>query len=165
MRLALIAFGSAAPVANFVSSHAKVTNDLAFTTGAGNTGTFNTGGQGHDDYKCYYGGWQNFPAKSEWVSFDKMFEKSKGYAMRHSCSNIGGSGPDNNDEQIEMVRRAILKVAEDSMVDPRFIFAVVMQEVSSLDSIFRKLIDHVQSGGCVNIKGTVNPDPNGPFNP
>ena len=87
---------------------------------------------------CYYGGWENFPPKSQWVEFDAMWNYSKS-AMASSCSDLGiGScsngagafGAGDSGEQIGLIWNAIQQVAEASLVDHRFILATILQEVS-----------------------------------
>lgn len=87
---------------------------------------------------CYYGGWENFPPVSEWVEFDAMWNNSK-TAMSESCQNLGvgtcgdgasAFGDGDSDEQIGQIWNAIQQVAEASLVDHRFILAVILQEVS-----------------------------------
>ncbi|KAJ8064838.1 hypothetical protein OCU04_007147 [Sclerotinia nivalis] len=133
-------------------ANAKVTLAGAFTSGAGNKdprSTINTGvGKGTDTYKCYYGGWQSFPPSSKWVSFEDMWNKSITY-LKESCANTGAFGSGDSSTQIEDMYNSILAVATASLVDPRFIFATILQE----------------SGGCVNIDTSTNPDPSQPDNP
>ncbi|EED17337.1 hypothetical protein TSTA_111730 [Talaromyces stipitatus ATCC 10500] len=139
----------------------KVTSSEAFTSGAGNRDNSNiydgTGNAGTDQYNCYYGGWENFPPKSEWIEFDAMWNYSKS-AMSTSCSDLGiGScsngagafGSGDSGQQIGMIWNAIQQVAESSLVDHRFILATILQE----------------SSGCVNVCATTNPDPSQPDNP
>jgi len=135
-------------------SSQQVTSSQAFSTGAGNTNNANiddgTGTAGSDVYNCYYGSYTGFPDKSQWVEFDAMFNFAKD-AMTNSCANLGASafGPGDSDEQIGEIYNAIQQVAESSLVDHRFILAVIMQE----------------SIGCVNVGTTPNPDPSQPHNP
>ena len=96
-------------------------------------------GAGTDAYKFYQGdgssgaGW---PATSDWVSFDDMFEANKA-VMKTSCSSIFGVA-DNSDDEISAIHDSIEAVAQASKVDHRFILAVIMQE----------------SKGCVRVKTT-----------
>ncbi|QKX54151.1 uncharacterized protein TRUGW13939_01235 [Talaromyces rugulosus] len=142
-------------------SSQQVTSSDAFSSGAGNNDNANiydgTGDVGTDQYDCYYGGWGSFPAKSQWIEFDAMWNNSKS-AMSTSCSDLGvGScsdgagafGDGDNDEQIGLIWNAIQQVAESSLVDHRFILATILQE----------------SSGCVNVCGSTNPDPSQPDNP
>lgn len=62
--------------------------------------------------------------------------------MLQSCQNIRSTGPGDSVEQAGQIRNAIQQVAEASLVDRRFILAVIMQE----------------SNGCVNVITTPNPD-------
>ncbi|TAQ89314.1 hypothetical protein B7494_g2359 [Chlorociboria aeruginascens] len=129
----------------------KVTSSTAFTNGAGNTNNANTGdgvGSGNDAYNCYYGSWESYPPKSEWVSFDDMWSYAEG-DLGSSCDYIQSTGAGDSAAQIQDIYNAIQQVAESSLVDHRFIFATIMQE----------------SGGCVNVITTQNPDPSQPNNP
>jgi len=149
----------AAAVSN--PSSQKVTSSAAFSSGAGNTANSNindgTGNRGTDTYNCYYGGWQSFPPKSEWIEFDAMWNYTKS-AMSTSCSDLGvGScssgagafGAGDSGEQIGQIWNAIQQVAESSLVDHRYILATIIQE----------------SSGCVNVCASTNPDPSQPDNP
>ncbi|KAF2095560.1 pectin lyase-like protein [Rhizodiscina lignyota] len=108
----------------------QVTNSEAFSTGAGNTDNANindgTGNGGTDTYKCYSGGWQNYPPSSEWIEFDAMWNYSIA-AMQSGCSDIG-INPDDTNEQIGEIYNAIQQVAQNSLVDHRYILATIMQE-------------------------------------
>ena len=96
-------------------------------------------GAGSDAYKLYEGdgstsaGW---PASTDWVSFNDMFEANKP-VMKSSCSSLFGV-PDNSDQEITAIHHSIEAVAKASKVDHRFILAVMMQE----------------STGCVRVKTT-----------
>lgn len=133
-------------------ANAKVTLAAAFTSGAGNqdpNSAISTGvGKGADTYKCYSGGWQSFPSSSEWVSFDAMWNSSTTY-LKESCANTGAFGSGDSPTQIDDMYNSILSVASASFVDPRFIYATILQE----------------SSGCVNIDTSQNPDPSQPDNP
>ncbi|KAH8690724.1 hypothetical protein BGW36DRAFT_401098 [Talaromyces proteolyticus] len=142
-------------------SSQQVTSSAAFSSGAGNKDNSNiydgTGNAGKDNYNCYYGGWKNFPAKSEWIEFDAMWNYSKS-AMSTSCSDLGvGScsngagafGSGDSSEQIGLIWNGIQQIAEASLVDHRFILATILQE----------------SSGCVNVCASTNPDPSQPDNP
>ncbi|KAI9733614.1 MAG: hypothetical protein M1834_003216 [Cirrosporium novae-zelandiae] len=124
---------------------AQVASSKAFTTGASNYNNSNayneTSSYGMDYYNCYYGGWENFPNSSSWISFDAMFHHAI-RAMRNSCTNLGQSATDTGDsnEQIEQIRGAIQLISGISHVDYRFILAIILQE----------------SIGCVNVINTDN---------
>ncbi|KXL44466.1 hypothetical protein M433DRAFT_68275 [Acidomyces richmondensis BFW] len=83
---------------------------------------------GVDVYKMYTGdgsiadGW---PAESEWVSFEYMFEANTPN-MKASCSQWGV--PDDSDEEVANVKTAIQSIASSTGVDERFILAIIMQE-------------------------------------
>lgn len=122
----------------------QVTNSEAFKTSAGNKHNSNihdgTGNAGTDTYKCYYGGWENFPPSSEWVEFDAMWDYTK-KAMLSGCGDIGIS-PEDSEKQIGEIWNAIQQVAINSLVDHRYILATIMQE----------------STGCVYVDTTTDPD-------
>jgi hypothetical protein len=109
---------------------AQVNNGQAFNTGAGNTQNSNdldSSNYASDTYNCYYGGWQNFPPKSQWLGLDTMFN-ANWPAMRQGCGNLGLS-PQDTDTQIQMIWNSIQIVSERSLVDHRLILAIIMQEV------------------------------------
>lgn len=109
----------------------KVTSSIAFENGAGNENNANTTdgiGVGTDTYRCYYGGWENFPPQSEWVSFESIWKFSR-TALEQSCQNISSFGSGDSAAQIQDIYNSIQQVAESSLVDHRFIFATIMQEV------------------------------------
>ena len=123
---------SAIPLVSNPSSQ-QVTSSQAFSTGAGNRNNANiydgTGNGGTDIYKCYYGSYTGFPPSSQWIEFDDMFNYAKN-ALTASCSNVASTGPGDSGEQIGQIYNAIQQVAESSLVDHRFILAVILQEVS-----------------------------------
>jgi len=57
--------------------------------------------------------------------------------MRSSCPNLGYGAPV-TDQQIEMIRRAVVGESAAAGMDPRWIMAVMMQEVClpSLSNFF-----------------------------
>ncbi|KAL1961818.1 hypothetical protein VTN77DRAFT_1030 [Rasamsonia byssochlamydoides] len=101
-------------------------------------------GRGQDVYKLYLGdgstadGW---PAMSDWVSFDYMFNASKA-VMFSSCAAFtdheGNPVANNSGEEIGDIYNAIQQVANETKVDHRFILAIMLQE----------------SGGCVRAPTT-----------
>ncbi|TVY71427.1 hypothetical protein LSUE1_G006464 [Lachnellula suecica] len=132
-------------------SSQKVTSTTAFTNGAGNNNNQNTTdgiGAGKDVYNCYSGSFQDFPAKSKWISFTDMWNNAQS-ALKESCSNIESTGPGDSAAQITDILSSIQQVADTSLADHRFIFATIMQE----------------SSGCVNVETSKNPDPTQPDNP
>ncbi|KOS22261.1 hypothetical protein ESCO_001554 [Escovopsis weberi] len=101
-----------------------------------NSGNIQDGvGNGVDRYVTYLGDGttsQGWPAQSQWVSFENMFNNYKAQ-MSSSCSawgQAGDSGP-----EIGAIWDGIQMAAAASGVDHRFILAVIMQE----------------SGGCVRV--------------
>ncbi|KAL8791131.1 MAG: hypothetical protein Q9195_006028 [Heterodermia aff. obscurata] len=117
-----------------VSTKGSVTGSVAVSSINGQDGK----GAGTDVYKFYQGdgstgaGW---PASTDWVSFENMFEANK-VAMKSSCSIY--SVANNSDTEISAIHDSIEAVAKASKVDHRFILAVMMQE----------------SSGCVRVKTT-----------
>ncbi|KAI9752407.1 MAG: hypothetical protein M4579_005631 [Chaenotheca gracillima] len=104
-------------------SSATVTNSAAYNDNA----NVNDGiGAGTDSYTYYSGPASSFPNKSKWLSFDDMFNGYMGQ-LQESCGN-NGWGPNNTPAQIQDIKNAIQSVGEASLVDHRFIFAVIMQE-------------------------------------
>ena len=108
-----------------VSTKGSVTGSVAVSSINDDDGV----GAGQDAYKFYEGdgstgaGW---PATEDWVSFTDMFEANKA-VMKTSCSSVF-SVPDNTDEEISAIQKAIESVAEATKVDHRFILAIIMQE-------------------------------------
>jgi hypothetical protein len=114
----------------------KVTNAAAFTSKVGNTNNANQNdgaGAGKDQYLCYSGSAANFPPPSQWASFSNMWDNAKP-ALATSCANTESFGPGDSAAQIQDIFNSIQQVAEASLVDHRFILAVIMQEVTSFAS-------------------------------
>ncbi|OCT47320.1 glycoside hydrolase [Cladophialophora carrionii] len=81
---------------------------------------------------------------AQWVSFEDMFNANKG-VMRVSCVNLGSdNGPDDSEEEIDLVLNAVQYVSYLTNVDHRFILAILLQE----------------SKGCVRVRTTNNGVPN-----
>jgi len=101
-------------------------------------------GAGADQYILHTGdGAFGYPDIEQWVNFDDMFNANS-VAMGESCENNGWGANDSADE-IADIRAAIESVAAATLVDHRFILAIIMQE----------------SEGCVRVPttngGVVNP--------
>jgi hypothetical protein len=83
---------------------------------------FNTGNSGYSDpqyYYCFNGAASNFPAFSSWMNFYDMFDLNQNDQLTYEESGqIQGD-----------IYNAIVSVSQDSMVDARFILAIIMQEV------------------------------------
>ena len=128
---------------SYTPSFAQVTNDEAFTNGGAthtNVNSTDPGsiGAGQDKYTYYTGTWDTFPKPDEWVSFDDMW-KANEPGLHQSCEFLGYD--DNNSPQnIQDIYDAIQNRANASLVDHRFIFAVILQE----------------SHGCVHVHSTNN---------
>lgn len=100
-------------------------------------------GAGSNNYVYYSGdgstgaGW---PAMSDWVSFDDMFNNNK-YNMQNGCED---GIPQNSDQEIGDIYNAIQQIAAQSKVDHRYILAEILQE----------------STGCVRVQTTKAPEGN-----
>ncbi|KAK4548185.1 hypothetical protein LTR36_010054 [Oleoguttula mirabilis] len=118
----------------------QVTNDTAFTDGGATRQSANNVsdgiGAGTDVYKYYSGTAANFPDLSAWVSFENMWEGNL-HTLQHSCKLLG-DGANNSPKVIDYIFDAIQNRADASLVDHRFIFAVILQE----------------SNGCVLVKSS-----------
>ncbi|KAL9113933.1 MAG: hypothetical protein Q9227_002067 [Pyrenula ochraceoflavens] len=125
----------------YTPSYVQVTNSTAFTNGGASRNANNTDdgrGAGQDRYIYYSGPESQFPPKGEWVSFADMWTANKN-VIQNSCK-ILGYGKNNNDDEVTDIFNAIQSRASASLVDHRFILAVVLQE----------------SHGCVHIPPTNN---------
>ncbi|KAK5117853.1 hypothetical protein LTR85_008627 [Meristemomyces frigidus] len=120
----------------------QVTNDSAFTDGGATTQSANNVsdgiGAGTDKYTYYSGTASDFPNASEWISFESMWEGNL-YTLQHSCKSLG-DGPNNSQKDIDYIFDAVQNRADASLVDHRFIFAVILQE----------------SHGCVRVKASTS---------
>ncbi|MCJ1424643.1 hypothetical protein MMC29_002531 [Sticta canariensis] len=102
------------------------------------------GGACVDAYTQYCGPGGSSPPKSQWCSFEDMFNKNKPI-MFSSCGQY--NQPDDSGPEIGAIYDSIQQIATETKIDHRFILAVIMQE----------------SGGCVRVP-TSNvqvPTPNG----
>ncbi|KAL9617191.1 MAG: hypothetical protein Q9160_007996 [Pyrenula sp. 1 TL-2023] len=120
------------PSFKYTPSNVQVTNSSAFTNGgaAKDANVTDDGhGAGTDRYIYYSGPASNFPPKDEWVSFANMWTANMD-VMKKSCS-ILGHGKDNSDKELTYIFNAIQSRASASLVDHRFILAVILQEASS----------------------------------
>lgn len=72
-------------------------------------------------YQCFHGNVASYPKKSEWLSFNAMWDQNSGTIA---------SKNDGDQRIVGYIREAIAQVASDSQVDARLILAVMMQEVS-----------------------------------
>jgi glucan 1,3-beta-glucosidase len=93
-------------------------------TGAGlnwYTSDFSTGNAGYADpqyYYCFWGSAANFPPFGNWMNFYDMFDLNQNDQMVYE-----ESGPIQGD-----IWNAIVQVSANSLVDARFILAIIMQE-------------------------------------
>ncbi|KAH8602721.1 putative muramidase [Bisporella sp. PMI_857] len=81
---------------------------------------------GSGAYKLHTGDGKNWPKMSEWVgSFETMFKANEGI-MAASCTQFGTKN--NSPEEIQQIKSGVKAKAKSSGLDPRFIFAIIMQE-------------------------------------
>lgn len=114
---------------NYTPLTIQVTNDTAFGQGATKDGSSNLNdgiGAGEDKYTYYSGDVSQFPASSQWVSFGDMWNGNL-YTLKHACKYLK-AGKNNNEDDINYIYSAIQNRAAASLVDHRFIFAVILQE-------------------------------------
>lgn len=78
----------------------------------------------------------NWPAKSQWVSFNAMWN----HAQPGLGQNCVGGVQGNSEQEGRDLRDSILSVSADFLIDPRFVLAVVLQE----------------SNGCVRVVVTTS---------
>jgi len=101
-----------------------VTGDVAFSV---NDNDGSGVGAGADTYILHTGdGAYGFPSTSQWVNFEDMFTANEA-AMVQSCGNNNEGANDSSDE-IADIKSAIESVAAQTLVDHRFILAIIMQE-------------------------------------
>ena len=110
---------------------ASVTNPSAFNSGAGNRNnnftSENPSVPAINAYNCYSGSAENFPTRDNWISFDAMWNSNLA-ALGRGCA-VFGTGPENTPDQVADIYAAVQSVASSSLVDHRFILAIIMQEV------------------------------------
>ncbi|EME48875.1 hypothetical protein DOTSEDRAFT_122318 [Dothistroma septosporum NZE10] len=107
----------------------QVTSTAAFNNGGGShrpTVDEYGGGAGKDEYKLYTGKASTFPKKEDWVAFDDMWENNQ-KLIKTSCSDHGW-GENNSNKENSIIKNEIQAVAKASLVDRRFILAIVLQE-------------------------------------
>lgn len=123
-------------------STAHVTNQEAFATGGATHRNVNHTTFGNasavDRYVYYTGNWQKFPDSSKWISFATMW-KANLPTIQNSCAVLGYSSSD-SESDIRDIYNAIQDRANASLVDHRYILAVVLQE----------------SHGCVHVVSTTS---------
>lgn len=127
---------------NYVPEWNQVQNATSFETGGAtrqNVNETNDGiGAGEDKYTYYEGGPDNFPSKDGWVSFEDMFAANKPVMMQ-ACGWLK-MGKETTEQQTQYIYDAIQDRANASLVDHRFILAIIMQE----------------SHGCVRVHHTTS---------
>lgn len=117
----------------------RVTGEVVTANTAVTVNDNDGNGAGVDQYTLHTGnGAFGFPDTSQWVNFIDMFNANKAI-MVQSCEN-NGWGANDSDEEIGDIFNAIEAVAAQTLVDHRFILAVILQE----------------SAGCVRVPTTGN---------
>ena len=116
----------------YTPSFAQVNSTVAFNTGGATRKSVNDTndgiGAGTDSYTYYQGNESNFPAKSEWVSFEDMWTANLD-TFKNSCGWLD-RGPNNSPETIQDIYNAIQDRANASLVDHRIILATIIQETN-----------------------------------
>ncbi|KAG5985065.1 hypothetical protein E4U55_001806 [Claviceps digitariae] len=87
-------------------------------------------GDGADLYVMYMGKGstsEEWPAQSEWVSFENMFENYKSQMFK-SCGRQHPPQTDNTESEVAAIYEGIQQAAAATGVDHRFILAIMMQE-------------------------------------
>lgn len=124
----------------YAPSDAQVNNTIAFQKGGATHNSVNNTsdgiGAGQDVYHYYEGGPNNFPDASKWISFQDMWNNNLPNIQK-SCGWLGYP-PDNTAEQNAYLFNAIQDRANASLVDHRYVLAIVLQE----------------SHGCVHVGST-----------
>lgn len=115
---------------NYTPSYAQVNNTAAFTTGGATRDSVNSTkdgiGAGTDSYTYYHGQASSFPNNSLWISFDDMWNNNLA-SIKQACGWLDYGANDSPDE-IQDMYNAIQNRANASLVDHRFILAIVLQE-------------------------------------
>ena len=118
------------PPFSFTLSNAQVTNDTSFSLGGATRNSPNVVsdgiGTGTDAYTYYQGVASNFPSPDKWVSFDQMWNINH-EILKTSCKE-NKHGPNSSDKMIEEIYDAIQNRSAASLVDHRFVFAIILQE-------------------------------------
>jgi hypothetical protein len=126
----------------YTPSYVQVNNTIAFQKGGATRQSINITddgiGAGQDVYTYYTGGPARFPDASQWVSFQDMWNANLPNIQK-SCGWLGYP-PDNSDTDDAYLFNAIQDRANASLVDHRYILAIVLQE----------------SHGCVRVGGTTS---------
>jgi glucan 1,3-beta-glucosidase len=101
-------------------------------------------------YTCHSGGASNFPEVSNWMGFQDMFDLNQATSL-----SVEESGPIQG-----QLWNAILEVSQDSMIDPRLILAIIMQE--STGNVFVQCTNNgVENCGIMQAAGgSISYDPN-----
>ena len=134
----------------YTPSNQHVTNAAAFTSGgATKANPYNSNndgiGAGADTYTYYSGDVSNFPTSDGWVSFKDMWNSNLN-TLQTSCGYLN-EGADNTPEQIQDIYDAIQDRAQASLVDHRFIFAIILQESNGCPRV----------GSTTSSSGVTNP--------
>ena len=115
---------------DYTPSTAQVTNQKSFATGGATLqnpdNTTDGIGMGQDKYTYYFGGPQNFPPSTAWVDFETMWQTNLP-GIQKSCTWLK-MGEDNTLQESQYIYDAIQDRANASLVDHRYILAVILQE-------------------------------------
>jgi hypothetical protein len=134
---------------NYIPLTDQVTNETAFTDGGAtknDPSNVKDGiGAGTDEYTYYSGTWQNFPTPDKWISFEDMWAGNL-YNIQNACRNLK-AGKNNGDKDNQYIYDAIQNRAAASLVDHRFILAVILQESHGC----------VRVGETTSVSGVTNP--------
>ena len=98
---------------------AVVTNTVALSFYDPDPTNSTAGNSNASTYTCYSGPASNFPAMSQWMSFNAMFATAQQYSLSVLDSTA----------QITDMYAAILNVSAQAKVDARVILAVIIKEV------------------------------------
>ena len=96
-----------------------------------------------DSYTMHWGdgsAGQGWTPIENWASWEQLWNYNSD-KMRQTCG-WNGYAPENTGDEINGIKKAIERYANEAQMDKRFILAVVMQE----------------SKGCVRVKTTTSPD-------
>ncbi|KAK6375869.1 hypothetical protein LTS17_007691 [Exophiala oligosperma] len=118
-----------------------------------------------DTYTFYSGdgsveaGW---PPMSDWLSYDALLQNVKPYIGQNCINNAPGNTP----IETAQVLDAIINIANETNMDPRFILAVVMQESNGCVRVATTAVSNANPGLMQSYKGKASCDLNGvPLSP
>ena len=134
----------------YTRSNVQVTNQKAFEDGGAThdspANTTDGIGMGQDKYTYYFGGPQSFPPSTSWIDFEVMWQTNLA-GISKSCTWLK-EGEDNTSEDNVDIYNAIQDRANASLVDHRFILAIILQESHGCVRV-----GHTKSSGGVTNPG------------